>query len=362
MRLAARRLVWAFGLFAVVSGVLAAPDSRTRQKPTRPGVRAAQAATKPAAPVAAKGGDSTRIRISDVASRLGLKIALRNSGQQIVLSDGTRRAELEADSRECLVNGVRVFLGMPVTNARGQLSISQIDFETCLLPILAPSRIGSLPPRPTIVALDAGHGGNDQGTQNARLNLSEKTFTLDVAQRLKRLLEQRGFRVVMTRETDTKVELPLRSAAANRAGADLFISIHFNALPNDQKTRGAEIFTFAPQYQRSTNSWSPTAPDDSEREGSPVNRFDGWSSVLAHGIHRELLSQLKTFDRGKKIAHLGMLRGVECPAVLVESGFLSNDDEARKIATPAYRQKIAEAMADGVSNYAKVVESAGRKS
>jgi N-acetylmuramoyl-L-alanine amidase len=292
---------------------------------------------------------------------LGLKITTRASGQQIVLSDGTRRLELEADSRECLVNGVRVFLGAPVANVRGQLSMGQIDFDTCLLPILEPSKIGSLPPRPKIVALDPGHGGNDQGTQNIRLNLSEKNFTLDVASRLKRLLEQRGFRVVMTRETDTKVELPLRSAAANRAGADLFVSIHFNALPNDQKTRGTEIFTFAPQYQRSTNSWSPAAPDDSERERSPVNRFDPWSSVLAHGVHRELLSQLKTFDRGKKIAHLGMLRGLECPAVLVESGFLSNDEEARKISTAAYRQKIAEAMADGVSDYAKLVESLGRK-
>jgi N-acetylmuramoyl-L-alanine amidase len=290
-----------------------------------------------------------------------LTITARASGQQIVLSDGTRRLELEADSRECLVNGVRVFLGAPVANIRGQLSIGQIDFDTCLLPILEPSKIGSLPPRPKIVALDPGHGGNDQGTQNARLNLSEKNFTLDVAARLKRLLEQRGFRVVMTRATDTKVELPLRSAAANRSSADLFVSIHFNALPNDQKTRGTEIFTFAPQYQRSTNSWSPTAPDDSERERSPVNRFDAWSSVLAHGLHRELLSQLKTFDRGKKIAHLGMLRGLECPAVLVESGFLSNDEEARKISTAAYRQKIAEAMADGVSDYAKLVESLGRK-
>jgi N-acetylmuramoyl-L-alanine amidase len=149
-----------------------------------------------------------------------------------------------------------------------------------------------------------------------------------------------------------------RALIANRASADLFLSVHFNSLPNDTKTRGTEIFTFAPQFQRSTNSWSPTERDDTEREAAPVNRYDDWSAAFAHALHRELLSDLKTFDRGKKIMHLGMLRALNCPGALVESGFLSNEDEARKISTAAYRQQIAQALAAGIADYARLLDSA----
>ncbi|HYD82704.1 MAG TPA: N-acetylmuramoyl-L-alanine amidase, partial [Opitutus sp.] len=148
-----------------------------------------------------------------------------------------------------------------------------------------------------------------------------------------------------------------RAIIANRANADVFVSIHFNALPNDQRTRGTEVFTFAPARQRSTNAWSLGANDDTEQAAAPANRHDAANAMLAHALHRELLEELKTFDRGKKIGHLGVLRGLNCPGVLVESGFLSNDEEARLIATPAYRQRIAEALAEGIGDYAALVGS-----
>jgi N-acetylmuramoyl-L-alanine amidase len=74
--------------------------------------------------------------------------------------------------------------------------------------------------------------------------------------------------------------------------------------------------------------------------------------ALAHALHRNFVTDLKAFDRGKKIAHWGVLRGLNCPGVLVECGFLTSEAEARKIATPVYRQKIAEALAEGVREYA----------
>ena len=97
--------------------------------------------------------------------------------------------------------------------------------------------------------------------------------------------------------------------------------------------------------------------DDTESEVAPGNDFDAWNALLAHSIHRELLSGLKTLDRGKKIGHLGVLRGLKCPGVLVESGFLSNDEEAARIATPAYRQEIAVALAAGINGYANQVDA-----
>jgi N-acetylmuramoyl-L-alanine amidase len=297
------------------------------------------------------------LSMPELAAKLGLKLDWTQTAVKVTLSDGSRRVVLEADSREMVINGLRVFLGSPVTVNHGQLYVSVIDFETCLVPLLRPSMARHRPPHPKVIAIDAGHGGVDQGTENHRLEFKEKIFTLDVVLRLKSLLEKQGYVVVLTRATDMTVDKAMRVVIANRAGADLFLSVHFNALPNDQKTRGTEVFTFAPQFQRSTNSWSPLEPDDTEREASPGNDFDPWNSLLAHALHRELLVGLKTFDRGKKIAHLGVLRGLNCPGVLVESGFLSNDEEARKIATEAYRQQIAVALATGVKAYANQLDA-----
>jgi N-acetylmuramoyl-L-alanine amidase len=299
--------------------------------------------------------------VSEIATKLGLKLTWQKPSTRAALSDATRQLELEADSREARINGTRVFLGQPVTRRRGELLVSAIDFETCIVPILKPSLVPRRLSPLKVIAIDAGHGGIDQGTENRRLKYKEKTFTLDVSLRLKALLEKQGYKVVLTRAKDVTLDKPMRVVLANRAGADLFVSIHFNSLANDTRTRGAEVFTFAPQYQRSTNSWGVLESDDTERDASPGNKYDAWNSLLAHSVHRELLDRLETFDRGKKIAHLGVLRGLECPGVLVESGFLSNDDEARKIATPAYRQQIAAAVAAGIAVYAEKISAPASK-
>jgi N-acetylmuramoyl-L-alanine amidase len=85
---------------------------------------------------------------------------------------------------------------------------------------------------------------------------------------------------------------------------------------------------------------------------APVNRFDAASVACAHAIQVALLKSLKTVDRGQKLAHWAALRGLNCPGVLVEAGFLSHPIEGRKIATPEYRQQIAEAIAYGIDAYA----------
>lgn len=328
----------------------------TPPKKTAPPAKSAAAKAAPA-PSAAASQKVEYIGLKDIASRLGMKAAWNAAKREAVLSDKTRRIELAADSREARINGLRVFLGQPAVMRRGQLEVSRIDFDLCLVPLLKPSLIQRLPPRPRVIAIDPGHGGADQGTQNARLKLKEKEFTLDVSRRLKALLERRGYTVVLTRDVDERVDLQSRAIIANRANADVFVSIHFNALPNDQRTRGTEVFTFAPARQRSTNAWSLGASDDTEDAAAPANRYDAGNAMLAHALHRELLAELGTFDRGKKIGHLGVLRGLNCPGVLVESGFLSNDEEAQLIATPAYRQRIAEALAAGIGDYAALVGS-----
>ena len=159
---------------------------------------------------------------------------------------------------------------------------------------------------------------------------------------------------MLTREEDTFVDLGPRAAFANLKGADLFVSIHFNALPKDTRTSGVEVFTFAPQFQRSADSWSPLKDDDAEDTASPVNKYDHWSVVLAQQIQRRFVQDLRAFDRGKKLAHWGVLRPLKCPGVLVECGFLTSEVEAKKIATPAYRQQIAETLGAAIRDYAAI--------
>jgi N-acetylmuramoyl-L-alanine amidase len=208
------------------------------------------------------------------------------------------------------------------------------------------------------IVLDPGHGGKDNGT-----SLQEKTYALDVARRARKILEAAGHRVVLTREGDTYIDLPERSDIANARRAGLFVSIHFNAVANDSRTSGVEVFTFAPKNQHAAEWWSLGKKSDPhlETEDMPVNRFDHWSVVLAQALHRRLVVDLNSFDRGKKIAHWGVLRQLNCPGVLIECGFLTSASEAKKISTANYRQNLAAAIAAGIKDYAAAGEGTRAK-
>jgi len=308
-----------------------------------------------AAPVpTARIGGADYVSLAAAAPALGMKDSSSLLSTAVTLADSAHRVDFQAESPEIFVDGLRVFLGDPTVLHNGRLYLSRIDFERCLLPMLRPDLIaGPVPQAPRVIVIDPGHGGPDHGTENPRLGLMEKTFTLDTALRLKRLLESEGYRVILTRYTDpaTKIELQIRALIANQAGADLFISIHFNSLAPDTRTKGVEIFTFPPQGQRASAEKSGV-----ENEASPVNRFDPWSVVLAQAVHREVRAAMKTDDRGKKLRHLGVLRDLNCPGILVEGGFLSSDSEARRIASPAYRDQLAAALAAGIRDYGRVLD------
>jgi N-acetylmuramoyl-L-alanine amidase len=327
-----------------------------RSAPTRPGAAASSkvAGTTRVAPApltTRKIGGRDYVSVADVASRLDLKLSWVERGRRLSLTGAGARAELENDTREIKVNGLRVFLGDPVADAGGQFFVSRIDFERCLTPLLRPGLGPSPQPALKTIVLDPGHGGRDNGT-----SVNEKTYTLDIAKRTKRILETAGYNVVLTREGDTFIELVDRSEFANARRAGLFVSIHFNAVPNDARTSGVEVFTFAPRNQHSAGWWSLSRKDDPhlETEDMPVNRFDHWSVVLAQALQRRFVVDLKSFDRGKKLAHWGVLRQLNCPGVLIECGFLTSTTESRLIATSEYRQKIASALASGIRDYAAV--------
>ncbi len=296
------------------------------------------------------------VNVRDVAARFDLKAAWSKPELAMTLSDARGvRFTFEASQHDCYFDGLRVFLGQPVVVHKDSLWVSLLDVIKLVAPLYRPAdHVVQLPATaPQVIVLDPGHGGIDPGTENKRVGLSEKTATLDVALRMKKILELQGWRVLLIRtedrelSKDKKADLLLRDEFANKNKADLFLSIHFNSAP--ESIAGIETYTMAPQFMRSTGD---ETGDDMTNVAYPGNRLDYANLLFGAQLHRAMRATLKTPDRGFKRARKAVLRMLDCPGVLVECAYLSNDAEARRVATPEFRQQIAEALAQGVQGYA----------
>jgi N-acetylmuramoyl-L-alanine amidase len=211
------------------------------------------------------------------------------------------------------------------------------------------------------VVIDAGHGGKDTGSIGPT-GYSEKDLVLDVAKRLKALIETEiGAEVVMTRNDDTFVPLETRTAIANQQDADLFISIHANS-SKTKTVRGVETFFL-------NFTTSKEALDTASRENAGSDKSVHELSDLVKQIvltekvteSRELAQRVQTAmskakgtgpDRGVKQAPFLVLIGATMPSILAEISFISNPDEEKVLRTPAYRQHLAEYLLEGVRSYA----------
>lgn len=305
-------------------------------------------------PVPIKLGGVSYVGAEAYFARLGYKAAYDAPNQTLTLTAASSELVMRADSRDARLNGLRAFLGEPALLREGTLYVATLDIDRFLLPILRPLQFN--PRHLRTIVIDAGHGGNDTGTQNKKHKLDEKVFALDVAQRLERMLaDGERWRVLMTRTDDRFVGLAERAEFANKAGADLFISIHFNAVANNAAVRGTETYVLTPQFQRSTSSLKSSVED---KVANPGNAHDAWSAVLGYQVHRQLLASLKSEDRGYKRARFAVLRLVNCPAVLVEAGYLSNDAEAKNIASEAYRRELAASLYTAVQGYDALAKAA----
>ena len=302
------------------------------------------------------------VDVRDLAARYGLTAAWTKTDLAMTLSDaGGVRLIFESRQRDFHLDGLRVFLGEPALPEKGTLWITKLDAVKLLAPLLRPSdHLGELPPAaPRTIVLDPGHGGSDPGKENRRLHLAEKAATLDVALRLKKLLEAQGWRVLLTRTEDRelslgkKADLQLRDDFANRNHADLFLSIHFNAVEREtERVTGVETYTMTPQHMLSTGG---EKQDDMTAVAYPGNRLDCANLFFGASLHRAMHAGLRTPDRGFKRGRLAVLRMLDCPGALVECAYLSNDAEARQVATPEFRDKIAQGLAEGVKSYAALV-------
>lgn len=215
------------------------------------------------------------------------------------------------------------------------------------------------------IAIDAGHGGHDPGAIGKR-GLKEKDVTLDIAKRLAVLVKERlKCNVVMTRDRDTFVDLDARPAIAMTKKADLFVSVHINA-NRKRKARGIE--TYIQGLKASDRDSMATAAREnamtsrklSELEdilkGLAMGSNDDDSIELAHAVQTSLVGNLKPVqphvaDLGVKRAFFYVLINTEMPSILAECGFISNPDEEKLLRKPEYRQRLAEALFQGIKKY-----------
>ncbi len=272
---------------------------------------------------------------------------LQQSGNNLILRTANRSLRGQIGSSEFYINNLKFILSYPVADVSGQPSISRMDLTKLLEPVLRPSRISHSAPVEAIL-LDPGHGGHDSGALS--LFGSEKNYALDVALRARELLRAAGFRVFMTRSSDRFVPLEERAAMASRLPNALFISIHFNASGND--ATGVETFTLAPRGVPSMANDGPALSDFAPCAG---NVRDAENIALACAAHATLVCNSAMFDRGIKRARFVVLRESATPGVLIEGGFLSNPNDARRIATAAYRQQMAISILQAVQNYRNAV-------
>jgi N-acetylmuramoyl-L-alanine amidase len=266
------------------------------------------------------------------------------------------RIEAERNKSYITLNGIKVWLNSPITEGNGIYYIQRHDFDKTFFPIVAPQPDVSAPVVRRIV-IDPGHGGKDPGMQNTRMGLNEKALTLDVARRLKFILEQRGIKVTLTRSTDAFVELDDRSLIAKRVNADLFVSIHFNSAGTaNTSANGVETYILTPQGQYSTNDARRVARPAEVNAREIGHGHDRWNALLGYYLQATLVDKLDAEDRGLRRARFTVLKDLPCPGALIECGFLSNPSDATLISSAAYREKIAQGVADGVLQYQGIMQ------
>ena len=262
------------------------------------------------------------INVETLAGRLGLEIAevtsthvtLRNAANTVLIfTPPTSRTFV--NGREVAAMGARSRAGGPLRVPR--------DLEGVIRSALAP--IAKPPAKTPLhghIVVDAGHGGHDPGAI-AVTGLHEKIVNLDIALKVASLLEGEGLRVTLSRAGDRFVSLDRRSNLANRANADLFVSVHADASDNP-RARGFTVY---------------------------IHRSASADARAAAKHIEQAMAETEIASRGIRGAGFHVLRETESPAVLVELGYLTNRGDAQLLGDSAVRERLAQAITNGVCNW-----------
>lgn len=330
--------------------------------------------------------------LGELASSLGGNLAWSVPGEKITWRLGGVELEFEDMIAFFTAGGVRYQLVAEPRLAGGKFLVP-LQLATEFLPRLLPDSYafntegdlavlsGSTPAvqqaQPTrdgksyrihTVVIDPGHGGKDPGTLGRRYRLSEKQIVLDICRRVARKIEERSdLKVVLTRGTDEFIPLAGRGQLANKSGAGLFVSVHVNASRNrgldgsstyflsaaktDEERatamleNGALKFEVGEQDSRSSDEINLILQDMAQ------NEYLRESKDLSEIIQRELARTSGLNDRGLRQANFAVLRGAYMPAALIETAYISNPGDEKKLNSPAFRDKLAEAITAGIIKY-----------
>lgn len=265
------------------------------------------------------------VSISQLAGYLGMRVSER-TGTHVTLRDSSNTVMLFTYSGgKVYVNGRAIGRVGTVSRFQGQSHVSRT-----LIDQIRPAMRTFSSPKPKIlprkscgcVVIDPGHGGKDPGATSV-LGYYEKDVNLSVAGKVVSLLKQRGIKVVLTRSNDTFIELEDRAAISNRHNPDLFVSIHADS-NGDSSRRGFTLF---------------------------IARSASWSSRRAASALSKSMRKTGLTDQGTRRADYRVLVKTRNPAVLVELGYLSNASEASLLRTGSFQTRLAEAIANGVSDF-----------
>jgi N-acetylmuramoyl-L-alanine amidase len=271
---------------------------------------------------------------------------------EIIVTNKTSRLVFDKDSADAEINGVDVRLSFPI--AKGAL-ISQLDLDTAIKPLVFVQKPSAK--KITTICLDPGHGGKDTGNRvfSGFFWHNEKSYTLPLALELRNQLKALGFNVILTRSSDTFVELPMRPAIANRNGTDLFVSLHFNATQTGKnEVEGPETYCITPVGAASSNSQGEGA----DHAATVANRVQDKSLLLAYQMEKSLVRNLNVEDRGVRRARFAVLRDATMPAILIEGGYMTHPTESKRIYDAVWRKQMASAIVKGILAYQKLTTPA----
>ena len=270
---------------------------------------------------------SYSVSMSQLASRLGLTVQKAGSPYYELTNANNRVLLFTHQGGRVYVNGTEVCPVGAATQVGGVTYVSELLvpkirgylISGSYTPSVVTPDAGAYHSVSGTVVIDPGHGGKDPGATSYH-GYYEKTVNLSIARKVASYLENRGARVIMTRNSDTFIELNERAEIANRAGADLFVSIHADSHQNSSQN-GYTI------YVARSASWS------SKKIGIAVDQAMGQTGLASKGMRN---------------ADFRVLVRTACPAVLIECGYLTNPSEASLLYDSQFQDRIARAIADGI--------------
>lgn len=239
------------------------------------------------------------------------------------------KSNLFSNAKITLLNGNGLKLTIPIDKDSLVNTYLGADGKALKITVKAPKKVSIqkesaiLPAKPGVksVVIDAGHGGTDYGA--IRNGINEKDITLDVAKRIEKLLKKQGYQVTMTRANDIYVSLQDRVAISESVAPDIFVSVHVNSSTRPEIT-GIETHYY---HQESLN--------------------------LAQTVHSSLASAIESNNRGLFKSKFYVINHTTSPAILIEIGFISNDNERAQLVSEKRKEKTAKSIVEGINNYFK---------